>query len=70
MIPIPTSRVFRSRRGALMWSFWVLVATVMAVGFADPPASKPDAAAHATDAMGMAVDDKDMKELMRVMNAS
>ena len=72
MIPIPTSRVFRSRRGAILWSFWVLVATVMAVGFGDaPPADHKaaTAAAHPTDALGMPVDDQQVRDLMNAMNA-
>jgi hypothetical protein len=70
MIPIPTSRVFRSRRGALLWSFWVLVVVVMTVGFGDPPAADTKTAAHATDALGMSVDDQNLKDLMKAMNAS
>ncbi len=72
MIPIPTSKVFRSRRGALIWSFWVIVAAVMAAGFGDPPASdpKPGTTAHATDALGMPVDDQNLKDLMKAMNAT
>jgi hypothetical protein len=70
MIPIPTSRVFRSRRGALKWSFWVIVAAVMTAGFGNAPADHPKAAAHATDALGMAVDDQQLKALLKVMNAT
>lgn len=69
MIPIPTSRVFRSRRGALLWAFWVIVAAVMAVGFGDPPAPNAKVAARATDATGMPIADQDMNALMAAINA-
>lgn len=39
MIPLPTSKVFRSRGGALWWSFWVIVAAVLTVGFGSAPGS-------------------------------
>ena len=71
MLPIPTSRVFRSRRGAIVWSFWVLVAVVMTVGFGDAPASDTKTVAtQATDALGMPVDDQNLKDLMKAMNAT
>ena len=69
MIPIPTSRVFRSRRGALIWCFWVIAGAVLFVGFGDAPA-KPDATHHATDALGMSVDEQNLKALVAAMNAS
>lgn len=69
MIPIPTSRVFRSRRGALIWCGWVIVGAVMFVGFGDAPA-KPDVTHHATDALGMSVDEQNLKVLVAAMNAS
>ncbi len=72
MLPIPTSRVFRSRRGALKWSFWVLVATVMAVGFGDAPPKDEKAVASvtgATDTLGMPVDDQNLNALVQAMNA-
>ncbi|MES2337377.1 MAG: hypothetical protein V4537_04690 [Pseudomonadota bacterium] len=72
MIPIPTSRVFRSRRGALVWGFWVIVAAVMTVGFGDDPApanGSATTAAATTDALGMPVDDESVKQLMTAMNA-
>ena len=71
MIPIPTSRVFRSRRGTITWSFWVIVAAVMAAGFADAPEIKSKGVrSHATDALGMPVDDRQLKELMKMMDPS
>lgn len=73
MLPIPDSRVFRSRKGALWWSFWVLVATVMSVGFGDPAptANATEANASApTDALGEPVTDKDLQALAAAFNAN
>lgn len=72
MLPIPTAKVFRSRKGALWWSFWVIVAAVTTVGFADSPAGNATAAAASApvNALGQPVSDADLKTLMGVINAS
>ena len=68
MIPIPNSKVFRSRRGALWWSFWVIIGAVMTVGFG-PAASKHPKAEVATDATGEEVNQADLAVLAAVGNA-
>ncbi|URW74521.1 hypothetical protein M9980_07985 [Sphingomonas donggukensis] len=71
MLPIPNSKVFRSRKGAIWWSFWVIVAAVMTVGFGDAPEKgAAPTKAVATDALGQPIDDKNLKDLMKVMEAS
>jgi hypothetical protein len=73
MIPMPTSRVFRSRRGALLWSFWVLVAAVMTVGFGDASSSEGNTtttAAHVSEGAGTPAGDAALEDALRAMNAT
>jgi hypothetical protein len=50
MIPLPTPKVFRSRGGALWWSFWVIVGAVLFVGFGSPDHDKSGSEATISDA--------------------
>ena len=71
MIPIPTARVFRSRRGALRWSFWVVVGAVTTVGFAAPPGSEDTtSAANVTGQAGVTAGDAALEDALRAMNAT
>ena len=54
MLPLPTSRVFRSRYGALRWAFWVIVAAVMTVGFANSKDEAADAGPSDADIQAVA----------------
>lgn len=63
MIPLPTSKVFRSRYGALRWAFWVIVAAVMTAGFGS---SGSDAAANES---APAVNSADVQALVAVLDA-
>ncbi len=68
MLPTPTARVFRSRRAALWWSFWVIVAAVLFVPWgSDAP---PENAAVATDATGEVLRNADVEALAAVLNAN
>lgn len=67
MLPIPTSKVFRSRGGALWWSFWVIVAAVLTVGFAGSDTPSGNAAA-ASDASGAPVNESDVANLVAALN--
>jgi hypothetical protein len=67
MLPLPTSRVFRSRRAALRWSAWVVVAAVASVGVAGSTSGKRTVAERATDSLGMQVDDQELKKLLAAM---
>lgn len=63
MLPIPNSNVFRSRRKALWYSFWVVVTALLTVPFAPRGTSTPVAnnTASATDAAGEALNQADLQ---------
>ncbi|MHA6723868.1 hypothetical protein [Sphingomonas sp. RS2018] len=69
MIPIPSSRIFRSRWRAIWWSICVIAGAVMFVGFGDAPKDghAAAAAAHSTDALGQPIDDKAMRDLVKAL---
>jgi hypothetical protein len=68
MLPRNPSQMFRSRWRALWWATGVCVSAVMFVGLGSHQTEK--AVAASTDVLGQQVDDKDLKELMKVLNAS
>ncbi|SOB86471.1 hypothetical protein SAMN06297144_1576 [Sphingomonas guangdongensis] len=67
MLPRNPSRIFRSRWRALWWAGGVCVSAVLFVGFGSHEAGR--AVAAQTDVLGGQVDDKDLQELMKVLNA-
>lgn len=68
MLPRNPAHLFRSRWRALWWAAGVCVSAVLFVGFGSQQATK--AVAAQTDVLGQQVDDEDLKELMKVLNAS
>lgn len=68
MIPLPTSRIFRSRRGALWWSFWVIVGAVTSVPFL--PAGNGKAQNAAIDSTGEDVNQADLQAIASAFNAN
>ena len=64
MIPLPTPKVFRSRGGALWWSFWVIVGAVLFVGFGSPGGSGTSATDTAT------ISDADVQALATALNGN
>lgn len=61
MLPIPSSNLFRSRRKAMWYAFWVIVGAVLSVPFAPGGSAKPDGnvTAQAPDATAEALNQAD-----------